>query len=742
MAEIFAKIRFEIRRFISFLPMMVLVLIGCSLAPVGRAPEVRAEASEADKVVPASAPAGRSESPTDALVQGIDDFRNLLDSGAKARVQKWVAAQNLRTETYVKASPIYSAIEARAKELVGSNPPVRTSLQGIEIFVRSKKLIFSDGASERVLVDLVALDPTESTSIAEFKLSPDGKRVAVAFAVDGSDISNWSIYDIASAQKLPDPPVRIRMASLTWESDSSGYFYSKWPDQATEDKLSMQGQKRSVPILFHKLGETSATDRLFFEAPDRPQTTNWAIDADSSGAYIAHRTQGSAEIPVDISIGRATKSGLSWKRIKISGKSGYGKYLGILNGEIILRTSEVGDRFGLMAIDINSPQKQRTLVKEVSSEVLLSAQLFGDRVLARYVDAKLENVLRVYGPAGELLRQWRPSDFSMNSARGDFSEFTGSRKSQVTYFTYSSLAESPQTFALDMSGLSLKKMPSAQPSPISFSKIDSKLTSYQSFDGVQVPIETYFRNDIREKPKFVFLFYYGSIGIANNPWFNRVYHLALEMGGMVAIAHIRGGGELGMKWQMAAKRDRMIAIKDIAWASRWLKQNVQIAGDRIVASGRSFGGMHTYASYVHFNDDMSLFVPVVPVSNAVDFLSGGHFGWMAGDDFGVQRDQNGSAVWSKGEVDNLKLWDPFANLNKLNLSKIKPMISFTGSTDERVDSYQTYAMTYWLQKNAGAQAPIYMYQNRGGHTNRGDYLMTFAFIAQNFGLTEFLPIKD
>jgi len=76
------------------------------------------------------------------------------------------------------------------------------------------------------------------------------------------------------------------------------------------------------------------------------------------------------------------------------------------------------------------------------------------------------------------------------------------------------------------------------------------------------------RSGSTERPTFAYLFCYGAIGIPTLPDWNTTFQIILELGGMVAIANIRGGGEFGFNWQAPGKLDRRTTLEDLATASR------------------------------------------------------------------------------------------------------------------------------------------------------------------------------
>src|SRR4029434_2353579 len=128
------------------------------------------------------------------------------------------------------------------------------------------------------------------------------------------------------------------------------------------------------------------------------------------------------------------------------------------------------------------------------------------------------------------------------------SPFTGDTQSTTSYFTYASIATPPQLLMVDLQGEPKVTKRQSPKVPFDASRVKYKRDGYESVDGKRVPIQLLTRADM-EHPAFIYLYYYGAIGAATLPTWNTTFQMILELGGMVAIANIRGGGEFGFKWQ-------------------------------------------------------------------------------------------------------------------------------------------------------------------------------------------------
>jgi prolyl oligopeptidase len=229
------------------------------------------------------------------------------------------------------------------------------------------------------------------------------------------------------------------------------------------------------------------------------------------------------------------------------------------------------------------------------------------------------------------------------------------------------------------------------------------------------------------------LYSYGAIGIATSPTWNRTLQMVLELGGAVAIANVRGGGEFGVKWQAPFKLDRRKTLEDIAGASHWLKNRY---GCRVVCSGRSYGGLHTLASMVEFPKDFDLFVAEMPVSNTLEFLENGVFGRSAWDDFGFAHNRVGDLRRTDEAIETLQSWSP----SRKSFEPINPVLVVTAETDERVEPAQAYAMAVALARGDVRRPVFLQVEQNDGHaalTTAG----VLTFIARHFDIKALDPLR-
>jgi prolyl oligopeptidase len=655
-----------------------------------------------------------------------------IDLPVDPETAAWVVAQNARSRAYLATDPaLQAAIRARATALVPLNGQVRTNFFGTDHVVRSGSLfaVGTDGAADRRLVDATTLPA--GAGVTEFRVSPDRQKLAYGYQIRGSDWTTWTVIALADLAPLAGP-FYIKSSGvdeMNWSIDSRGLFYQGWLTAADD----VQGIRRPQ-IKFHRLGDDPALDRVVFEDDEEPHSVKYnALPLDDSTAVV-YRVLGGAEVPLAVYLAKRDDAG-TWRTTTVVRPNlRWGRFVGLSGRNLLLRTSDLG-HYRIVSVDPDT-LSTRVVVPSRGDAILNQAQQIGDKLLLQYLDRDLHSSLVVTDLAGNVTGTFAPRDVGWPDL-GAFSLATGNFQSQAGYLTYSATTLPTETLKLDVATSVFSVVPGR---PIAFdgSKIKTESRTYVARDGTRIPVQVFTRTDVATPPSFAYLFVYGNIGVANLPTFNRKFQLMLELGGMVAIPNVRGGGEQGLWWQWAGVFDKWRTLNDIADASRWLKASYSSIGDRVVLSGRSYGGMMTMAEYVYCQDDFALFTPVVGVSDPVAMHTEEQ-GWVYPDDLGYPRDHRGQVIDCARCDQVLASYAPLYGVATLGAAK--PIMAFSAQYDTRVTSSQTLRFIEALHARFGEAAPVYVIEHENvGHNGRAEVVDEAVFVARELGITALSPI--
>jgi prolyl oligopeptidase len=266
---------------------------------------------------------------------------------------------------------------------------------------------------------------------------------------------------------------------------------------------------------------------------------------------------------------------------------------------------------------------------------------------------------------------------------------------------------------------------------------------YASKDGTKVPMFVTHRRDLpRDGRRPTLLYGYGGFDVSVLPSFSVPVATWLEMGGVYAVANLRGGGEYGEQWHLAGTKTRKQNVfDDFAAAAEWLVANRYTARDRLAISGRSNGGLLVGASLLQRPDLYAAALPAVGVLDMLRYHTASANARQWSSDFGLAED----AV----EYRALRAYSPLHNVR--DGTCYPPTLITTAERDDRVVPWHSFKFAARLQA-AQAAAPrcanpiLLRVETRAGHgagkptwMQIADYADQWAFLAQQLEMGEVLP---
>lgn len=663
-----------------------------------------------------------------------DDALSAVEFARNPVTAAWVKAETARARAELAKSPQLQAdLKARNAELVPGNASMRWSLRSYELFTSKGSLVAAgkNGAADRVLVDAATLPP--GGVVTEFRVSPDESMLAYGVAVNGTDWTTWRIRRLSDLVDV-DGPFFIKSSGadeMNWDVDGKGLYYQFIANSVTED---LRGVRRPE-VRYHVVGEPIVNDRVVFRDDEPVPSVRYHAKPIDANTAVVYRQLGAAEIPMALHVATKKADGTFRSDPILLANKTWGRYTGRDGTKLIFRSSMRGPTYGMATYDL-ATRATRTIVAPRPNEVLLQAQQIGDKLVLQYLDAGLRPSLVVTDLRGRTLKTVTTADLGLPEL-GTLSTLTGNEESSAGWLTFSSVTTPTETIRFDVATATFTRLPSSKVIDFDASRVKTELRTYKSEDGTEIPLQVYTRSDV-PSPSFAYLFFYGNIGIANTPGWNRKFELMLELGGMVAIPNVRGGGEKGLFWQQAGTFDKWKTIDDVAYASRYVKQAFPSVGQNVVLSGRSYGGMLTMAEYVHHPEDFAIFTPTVGMGDPLAFLTQSS-GWWAWDDLGWKRDTTGRIVQDHASLATLLSWSPLRHVNKVTTGK--PLMAFSCEFDTRVEPDQTSRFVKALHDQVGADQPIYLIEHeKVGHNGRAEAVDEATFVAAQLGAT-FAPLR-
>ncbi|RWU25109.1 peptidase S9 [Pseudomonas alkylphenolica] len=432
-----------------------------------------------------------------------------------------------------------------------------------------------DEASEELLLDPNQLANGGFLSLGAFNISPDHQRLAYSLDTSGDEVYTLYVKDLASGA-IETLPFEDCDGSMTWANDNQTLFFAELDDTHRPHKL-----------LRHRLGSGVAetvyeeTDGRFFlhcyRASSERQlilllnskTTSeaWVLDAERPGddfTCLAPRVEGHEYFPDH----------------------------GQLDGQWrwFIRTNQDGINFALYQADADQvPRREhwQLLVAHRDTVMLEGLTLNAGALTLSLREGGLP-IIEVH-PQGLAAYRVELPDAAYSLYVQDSLEFVSTR----IRLRYQSLNRPAQVRQLDLATGAqqvLKETPVLGPfDPDAY--VSQRLWATAG-DGTQVPISLVQRRSDLGKPVPLYLYGYGAYGESLDPWFSHARLSLLDRGVAFAIAHVRGGGELGEAWYRAGKQEhKHNTFSDfIACAEHLIAEGVTRA-EQLAISGGSAGGL-------------------------------------------------------------------------------------------------------------------------------------------------------
>ena len=660
-----------------------------------------------------------------------DDVRTNTDVAA------WVEAQNKVTDAYLATIPERETIRKRITDLWNYekiSAPFKDG--GRYFFVRNSGLQNQNvmytqdtlDAEPRVLLDPNTWSKDGTVAMAGFAVSEDGKLAAYGVAEAGSDWNTWKVIDITTGKPLGDELKWIKFGGASWTHDGQGFFYSRFPEP--EKGAAFQSLNVNMKLYYHKLGTPQAEDQLVYERPDNPK---WGINGGvtDDGKYLV----------ISVSDGTTSrKNRVFYKDLTAPDSKPVAlidhfrnKFFFIDNdGPVFFfRTEWQAPKGQVIAIDTSKPDEKdwKTVIPE-SKDTLESANIVADHFIADYLqDAK--TAVKVYTMAGKHVRDVKLP--GIGTAAG----FGGKRTDAETFYSFSSFATPPSTYRYDVKTGESKLLRQAN---VKFDPADYEVKQvfYASKDGTRVPMFVSHKKGVKlDGTNPTLLYGYGGFDISLTPAFSPSRLAWMEMGGVFAVANLRGGGEYGEPWHRAGtKEKKQNVFDDFVAAAEYLIAEKYTSPKKLAIQGGSNGGLLVGATICQRPDLFGAALPAVGVMDMLRFqkFTAGRY-WV--DDYGSSDNPE--------EFKALIKYSPYHNLK--SGTKYPATLVTTADTDDRVVPGHSFKFTAMIQYCQSGDAPVLArIETKAGHgagkpTSKviEEVADQWAFLVKSLGFKPTLP---
>jgi len=659
--------------------------------------------------------------------ENFDDDYFWLREKTDKEVISYLEAENAYTNAQMKGTEafqekLYQEMLARIKQ-TDTNVPYRqdgyyyysrteTGKQ-YPIYARKKGSLT---APEEITLDLNELGKgLKYTAIATYAVSDDSNLLAYSHDTTGFREYFLHIKDLRTGKLLPDNIGKV--ASAFW-ADAKTLFY------VTEDAA-----KRDYRLYRHTLGDPKEKDALVYEEKD--ELYNLGARRSRSRQYIFIGSSSSNN--TEYRYLRADKPAEPFKLI--AARAGEHEYYPDHHGrDFYILTNDKGRGFRALTAPASDPQPKnwKELIPHRKGVTLESQSIFANYYVVSERDQGLQKI--------------RVLDLKTNESHYlEFPEpvysagvsFTPEYDTTTLRYNYQSFVTPSSVYDYDMRTHKRELMKQTEVlGGYDMARYASERIFAVAPDGVRVPISIYYRKDLRKPgaPQAMLLNAYGSYGIPSNPGFNTNRLSLIDRGVVYAIAHIRGGGDLGKEWHDEGKMlKKKNTFTDFIAAAEHLVKEKYTAQDRLVITGGSAGGL-LMGAVVNMRPDLfKAVVTYVPFVDVINTMMDKTLPLTVGEylEWGNPNEKEAYAYMkSYSPYDNLEAKSYPTILVKTSLNDSQVMYWEPAKYVAKLRTLKTDKNPLLLKINMGA--------GHGGASGRYDALretaFDYAFILQQFGI--------
>ena len=546
-------------------------------------------------------------------------------------------------------------------------------------------------AREEVLLDENVLGRGHAYSrVALRQVSPDGNLLAYTQDTTGSEWYTVRVKDLRTGRLLPDAFDSVSYG-LEWAADNRTLFFTRDNPAHRPDRIFRRA-----------LGDT--TETLVVSEPDSLYFLGLGKTKDR--AYLL---AGSASFTTgEVRYLPAARPTARWQ-VLLPRREGV-EYTAEHHGDdFLVLTNDRALNFKVMRVPTATPDSTHwtELVPADDSTLIEGMEVFEhDLVLYRRGDARQQ--IRVLPFGGTRAYDVDFPEVVHELEPGRNPEF----HSRTLRFTYSSPRTPPTVYDYDLTArtrrvLKRTEVPNFQPARYATERVWAPAP-----DGARVPISLFYRTPLRKnRPRPMLLYAYGSYGASTDPGFSARILPLVDRGYIYAIAHIRGGQEMGRQWYDQGKMLRKkTTFEDLVTAAEWLERQGYTARDRLAIRGGSAGGLLMGAVTNMRPDLFRVVVADVPFVDVINTMRDPSL------EFTTQEWQQWGNPNVPAEFAYIRSYSPYDNVGR----KAYPAIlATTGLNDPRVNYWEPAKWVAKLRAMKTDANPLLLKINMGaGHGGR------------------------
>ncbi|XP_066515253.1 prolyl endopeptidase [Hoplias malabaricus] len=686
--------------------------------------------------------------------QKVPDPYSWLEDPDSEKTKAFVNAQNQLTLPFLEGCPIRDIFKERMTELYDypkySCPFKRgkryfhfynTGLQNQSVLYVQDDL----GAEPRVFLDPNTFSDDGTVALRGYAFSEDGEYLAYGTSASGSDWVDIHFLRVEGAEALEDKLERVKFSCMSWTHNGKGLFYNAYLDQEGKSDGTETSTNLNQKLYYHVLGTPQSQDVLCAEFPEQPKWMSGAEVSDD-GRYVLLSIREGCD-PVNRlwycdldTLPDGITGVLPWVKLIDNFDAEY-EYVTNEGTVFTFKTNLDAPRYRLINVDFSEPAQSqwKELISQHDKDVIVFATCsYSTHLFVCYLH-DVKNVLKMYQLAtGE---EQKTFPLEVGSVVG----FTGRKKDSEIFYYFTSFLSPAIIYHCDLTKAPLQPRVFREVTVKGFNPAEYQTTQvfYPSTDGTQIPMFIVHKKGLQlDGSNPAFLYGYGGFNISITPSYSVSRLIFVQnLGGVLAVANIRGGGEYGETWHKGGMLgNKQNCFTDFQCAAEYLIKEGYTSAKKLTINGGSNGGLLVAACVNQRPDLFGCAVAQVGVMDMLKFhkFTIGH-AWTT--DFGCSE--------IKEQFEWLIKYSPLHNIHVPEGSGVQypSVLLLTGDHDDRVVPLHSLKYIATLQHVighwAGQSNPLFIHvDTKSGHgagkpTSKviQEVADTYAFIARCLDLT-------
>lgn len=528
-------------------------------------------------------------------LEGAEQASGSDTSQATSEIEAWTEAQRRTTRTVLEGAPGRTAMHAKLAGLLDTGDVSVPLTSGNRYFFWLRHageplptVYARDGAlgADRPLVKPADLDPDGRVVTRWIMPSPDGRWLAFGTQRAGEADAALRLIEVDTGAIQP-LEIRGSPRAVYWLPDGSGFIYQR---------LVSAADPTSNVVLFHQIGQDPGQDRLLYRQYTPAEDPRLAVTAgpfaslSSDGRWLVagYWTSGDSN---DLFLGdfaemRRTGRVRAPQPVTV-GKPG--RAVGTVVGQtLFIHTTKGAPNGRVVAAEVSDPGEARWReIVAMRTDAVIDAVVYGKGVLAVSYTKGASSLTEVFDLAGRPLGTLAQPGIgtTLLSAATDRTE---------GFMRFESFNRPPTVYRVDLAapGASGRQWQSSSV-PVNPESVIVDRVEFRSKDGTAVSMFLIRRKDVPINGSLpTLLVGYGASGLRMSPAFTADWFQWFDAGGLIAVPHVRGGGEYGPTWHAAGARGRKTAsVEDYIAAAEWLIANRYTSPQKLAAYGTTAGAL-------------------------------------------------------------------------------------------------------------------------------------------------------